>query len=271
MGSSEREADLRAVSRSELARPLLAEALGVFALTTVDAGGTMIAEGAPFEVSAAARAAAAGLVIMSFTYALAEISGAHFNPAVTLAFAVRRVFPWTRAIGYVVAQVLGAVVGALVLRALLGDVAHVGATMPGPHGPVVATLGEALLVFLLVTVELATAHRHKVIGPHSALATGAAMAAGKLVFRPVSGASLNPARSLGCAIVGGVIGSYPPYLAGPLVGALAAVAVMRVLHPTPRGWEAEAAGGDQAATPAEPDAPSPDTARTSAPARPRAP
>ena len=243
-GHRRRETHLESVSRSQLVRPLVAEALGAFALTSVDAGGAMIEQIVPFATTASARSGAAGLAVTCFAYATAEVSGAHFNPAVTFAFAARRVFPWRRVPFYMLAQLFGATLAALLLRALLGDVARVGATVPGAGGALIAGVAEVLLTFFLVTVILGTAHRHKMIGPHAALAAGGTVALCGLAFRPLSGASMNPARSFGSALVGGALDSYVVYLVGPLIGSAVAVLVMGVLHPTPRGWEAEAARGD---------------------------
>lgn len=225
-------------------RALTAELVGAFALTTVDAGGTMIAALTP-NVSFAARAAAAGLTILAFTYAVSSLSGAHFNPAVSFAFAARRVFPWRAVPFYVAAQTVGAVLAALFLRATFGPVAQVGATNPSPPFDATSALAmEVVLTFFLVQVILGTAHSHKVIGPHATIASGAAVALCGLFAKPVSGASMNPARSFGSALVGGSLDTMWIYVIGPLLGAALAVVMTRLLHPTPRMDESGAATGD---------------------------
>src|SRR5206468_7398233 len=182
------------------ARRVVAELVGTFALTTVDAGGAMIATLNP-QVTSSARAAAAGLLIMAMSYALSNVSGAHFNPTVTLAFALRRVFPWKYVPAYWFAQLGGAMLGAGFLCLLLGPIGHLGATLP-EHGDAKAFAMEAFLTFLLVSVILSVATRHKVVGPTAALASGGTVALCGLFARPISGASMNPARSLGPFIVG---------------------------------------------------------------------
>ncbi len=132
-------------------------------------------------------------------YALGHISGAHLNPAVSLAFALARHFPWRLVGAYWVAQCLGAIAAALLLRASLGDVADVGATMPsGSDGQ--SFLWELVLTFFLMLVIMAVATDTRAVGEAAAIAVGGTVALGALVGGPVSGASMNPARSLGPAL-----------------------------------------------------------------------
>jgi len=148
-----------------LAPPLLTEMLGAFAITFVDAGGAAIAS-LGYDVSLAARSVAAGLTVMVFIYATGDVSGAHFNPAVTFAFALRRVFPWTRVPAYCAAQLGGALIGAALLRALFGQAVRAGVTAPA-DSVFTALMMEAILSFLLVTVVLCTSLRSKVLGPNA--------------------------------------------------------------------------------------------------------
>jgi aquaporin Z len=144
--------------------------------------------------------------------------------------------------GYWAAQFGGAVVAAALLGALFGDVAHLGASRPR-YGVVPALVMEVILTFFLVTVILGTATRYRLIGPSAALAVGATIALDGLFAAPVSGASMNPARSLGPALVAGALDHAWIYLAGPAGGAVLAVILAWLLHGAQHGGEQEAAKG----------------------------
>ena len=142
------------MSRDAL-RPLLAEAIGTFALVFAGCGAIMV-EAKTEQLGQVGIAITFGLVIMVMIYAVGHISGAHFNPAVTFAFSLTRHFPWPRALGYWAAQLIGALAAALLLRASLGDIAEVGATLPsGSDGQ--AFLWEAVLTFFLMFVIMSVA------------------------------------------------------------------------------------------------------------------
>lgn len=225
-------------------RPFVAELLGTFALTLAAAGGEVIAAVSGGEVGHAARAVAPGLVVMALIYAMGDCSGAHFNPAVTLAFALRRDFPLRRVPGYWAVQIGGAVCAALQLRSLFGNAAHLGATEP-KHGSLPAFVMEIALSWLLLTVILGTATRYSLIGPNAALAVGGTIALCGLFAAPISGASMNPARSLGPLLVTGQWQHAWIYLAGPLLGSLIATLLMAFLHTQKDPGEEEAAKGKQ--------------------------
>jgi aquaporin Z len=225
-----------------LHRRLFAELLGTFALTAVAAGAEVINTVSLGEISPAARAVAPGLLVMAFIYTVGEVSGAHFNPAVTLAFAVRGVFPWRRVPGYWLVQMVGALLAAEMLRALFGTVADLGATH-AQHGLGSALVMEIVLSWLLLMVILGTACEKGLVGPNAAIAVGATIALCGLFAAPISGASMNPARSLGPAIVAGVTAGQWIYLVGPLTGALLAVACTWALHGVPTETEEDAARG----------------------------
>ncbi len=203
-------------------RRLLAELAGTFALTFVAAGAVVIAAVNGGVPGFTAQVIAPGLLVSVMIYSIGEVSGAHINPVVTLAFALRRDFPWRRVPGYWVAQVLGSVLAALLLAGLFGHRADLGATLPH-HGIVPSLVLETLLTFLLVTVILATAANAKVVGPNAALAVGATVALDGLFAGPISGASMNPARSFGPAVLSGQTGTFWIYVVGPLAGSLLAV------------------------------------------------
>ena len=180
---------------------------------------------------------------MALIYANGNASGAHFNPAVTIAFCLRGAFPWWLAPAYVAVQCAGALLAALALCALLGPAGHLGATTP--HFGVGPAFGmEVFLTWLLVTIILGTATRYQLIGADAALAAGGTIALCGLVGGPVSGASMNPARSLGPALVGGATEHLWIYLTAPVAGVLLAVAGAAVVRRRKHPEESEAAGGD---------------------------
>lgn len=223
-------------------RRLAAELIGTFALTFVAAGGEVIGE-LTGEVSRNARMVAPGLLVLAMIYTLSNVSGAHFNPAVTLAFALRRTFPWKWVFGYWIVQFAGAILAALLLRVLFGTVKHLGATQPHAAASVSLTM-EIVLTFLLITVILGTATRNAQIGPNAALAVGSTIALCGLFAGPISGASMNPARSLGPALVSGEMGDVWIYILGPAIGALIAACCTWVLHGGRHQKEEEAASGE---------------------------
>ena len=201
---------------ADRARALGAEALGTFALVLFGCGAIMVdAEGGG--VGQVGVSLAFGLVVMAMVYALAHVSGAHINPAVTLALASRRRFPWAALPGYWGAQATGAIAAAIVLRSSLGDVANLGATTPS-GSDAQSFVWELLMTATLLVVILAVATEARAPGGAAAVAIGGAIALASLVGGPISGASLNPARSLGPALVSGDLGSLWIYLTAPLLG-----------------------------------------------------
>ncbi|MDW8339635.1 MAG: MIP family channel protein, partial [Thermoleophilia bacterium] len=195
-----------------------AEALGTFALVFVGCGAIMVdARGGG--LGPLGIALAFGLVVMAMVYAVGHVSGAHLNPAVTLAFAVTRHFPGRRVPTYWAAQLAGATGAALLLRASLGDVASVGAAIPsGPRAE--SFLFEAVLTAFLAFVVMAVATDARAASEPAAIAIGGTIAFASLVGGPISGASLNPARSLGPALASGVTTSLWIYLTAPFLGAV---------------------------------------------------
>jgi aquaporin Z len=180
---------------------------------------------------------------MALIYAFGDVSGAHFNPVVTLAFALRGDFKWWRVPEYWIAQLGGAVGAALLLRALLGRVAHVGATETTLSDSRTIVL-EAVLTALLVAVILNSASRHSLIGTDAAIAVGATIALCGLFGATLSGASMNPARSFGPSVVGGRLGDLWLYVTGSFVGATLAVLISFALHPRHDREERIAAEGE---------------------------
>jgi aquaporin NIP len=207
----------------QLSRALLAEAMGTFALVFAGCGAVMVDRktGALGHVGVAITF---GLVIMAMIYALGHVSGAHFNPAVTFSFALFRHFPRRHIVPYWTAQLAGALIAAAILRGSLGDVAEVGATYPSGSERQ-AFLWEVVLAFFLMLVIMAVATDTRAVGEAAAIAIGGTVGLDAMFGGPISGASMNPARSLGPGIVTGDLHGIWIYLLAPFVGAtLAAVA-----------------------------------------------
>jgi aquaporin Z len=213
-------------------RRLFSELLGTFLLVTVGVGGGLVnARFGGDAVAAPVRAVAPGLMVMAIILFMGAVSGAHLNPVVSVAFALRGNFPWRRVGPYVIAQFAGAVLATLLLMALIGKHGSAGLTLPGPGISTATALGwEALLTTGLVSVILGTASGAQQLGPIAALGVSSYIVLAGLFGGPVSGASMNPARSLGPALVFGDWTSWWAYLVGPLIGALIAVAFAYVLR-----------------------------------------
>jgi aquaporin Z len=226
---------------------LLSELVGAFGLVAVAGLGDVAGFLTDGEVSAMARAIAPGLFVMAMIYAIGDVSGLHINPAVTLGFTVKRLFPARWLPAYWIAQLLGAIAAGVALVVLFG---HEPAThaVTEPHGiePWVALVIEIFLTWALVTVILGTADRAHLVGPNAALAVGATIILCGLIALPLEGASMNPARSTGPAVATGELSSLWIYWLGPLIGALIAVAFAAVVHREQPGdgKSVEAASGE---------------------------
>jgi aquaporin NIP len=199
------------------ARALGAELIGTFALVFAGAGAIMV-DAQTHQLGHVGVAISFGLVIVAMIYAVGHISGAHFNPAVSFGFALTRHFPWPRVFGYWTAQVAGAVLAAAILRGSLGNVAHVGATLPS-GSQAQSFLWEVVLTFFLMFVIMAVATDTRAVGEAAAIAIGGTVGLDAMFGGPISGASMNPARSIGPAIVSGDLHALWLYIAAPLVGA----------------------------------------------------
>ena len=210
-------------------RRLTAETFGTFALVFVAVGGDAMAVVSGGEVSVAARAVAPGLMVAALIYAIGDASGAHLNPVVSLAFTLKRLFPVAWLLPYWASQAVGAIAAVLAVRWLFGDAVRAGVTTPHVADGTALVL-EAILTTLLVTVILGTADRYRIVGPDAALAVGATIALCGLIALPIDGASMNPVRSLAPALITGDTGNVWIYVAGPLIGAVLAVVVTRVIH-----------------------------------------
>jgi aquaporin Z len=224
---------------------LIVEFIGTFILVTVAAGSGVINHyvgGDP--ISRTAAVIAPGAVVMAMIYALGPLSGLHINPAVTLAFTARRVFKAIWAVPYIAVQFGGAICAALFLQYMFSHVAA-GGNYPiaKPGGEWRSLVMETLLTAILVTVILNTATGYRSIGHNAALAVGATIALLGLFASPISGASMNPARTLGPDIVGWDFTGWWVYVAGPVAGAAIAVVIISLLRGLPDTAEREAAEG----------------------------
>jgi aquaporin Z len=224
---------------------LIIEFLGTFVLVTVAAGAGVInhyAGGGP--ISRTAAVIAPGAVVMAMIYAWGPLSGLHINPAVTFAFFGRRVFPAAWVVPYWVAQFAGAVCAGVFLQAMFGDVSA-GSNYPiaRPGGEWRSFVMETVLTAILVSIILNTATGSRSIGHNAAIAVGATVALLGLFASPISGASMNPARTLGPDIVSADFTGWWVYIAGPMLGAFIAMAVITAVRGMPDKDEWEAAEG----------------------------
>jgi len=212
-------------------RRLFAEALGTFFLVLAGAGAAVVDAKSNGAIGRSSAVTAPGLTVLAIILFMGAVSGAHLNPAVTLAFAARRDFPWRRVPGYVLLQLVGATLACLFLWAALGKVGALGATKPGAgiHAWQ-AMLIEFVLTVGLVSVILGTASSAQNVGAFSAIAVGGYIVLAGLWSSPISGASMNPARSFGPDLANGDFANYWIYLVGPIAGALVAVGIAYVLR-----------------------------------------
>lgn len=214
-------------------RRATAEFIGTFALVTAGCGAIMV-NATTGTLSHVGVALTFGLIILAMIAATGHISGAHFNPAVTIAFAVMRHFRWRDVPLYVAAQLSGAVIGALTLRLLFGSVANLGATLPAGN-PFQAFGLEILLTAVLMFVIISVATDAHGAGQLAALAIGGTVALDALWGGAISGASMNPARSFGPALIAGVWRDQWVYWLGPILGALIGAAFYQFIRRPDKG------------------------------------
>jgi aquaporin Z len=227
-------------------RRLASELLGTFFLVLAAAGGGMMGQAFPGVISHGAAVVAPALTVMAVILFMGKISGAHLNPAVSFAFALRGDFPWRRVPGYVVVQLAGATLAALVLHAIINVSATFGSNYPA-HGysDLAAFWMELLLTTGLVSVILGTASGAQNVGIIGAFGVGSYIALAGLWGSPISGASMNPARTFGPDLASTTFTGYWVYLAGPVAGAVIAVGIAFVLRGRGGGKAGEgAAQGD---------------------------
>ncbi len=212
-------------------RRMFSELLGTFFLVLVAAGGGMMGQAFPGTISRTAAVVAPGLMVMAIILFMGKVSGAHLNPVVSIAFALRKDFPWHRVPGYILVQLAGAALAAWFLQSVIHVSATFGSNYPASgFSSMDAFLMEAVLTLGLVSVILGTASGAQNLGMFGALGVGAYIALAGLWGSPISGASMNPARTFGPNLVGANFTDYWVYVAGPLVGAVLAAGAAFVLR-----------------------------------------
>jgi aquaporin NIP len=210
-------------------RRYVAELLGTYALVFAGTGAIVINEqtGALGHFGVAATF---GLVVLAMIYAFGDLSGAHLNPAVTIGFVVAKRFPVKQAAPYIAAQLGGALLASLTLRSLFPDNATLGATVPS-GSEMQSFVLEVLLTFFLMLVILQVSQGSKEVGVMAGIAIGAVVGLEALFAGPISGASMNPARSIAPAVISGELSALWIYVCAPILGALAATITWRGLNP----------------------------------------
>jgi len=237
-------------------RRLFSELYGTFLLVIVAAGGGMMSQAFPGTISRTAAVVAPGLMVLGIILFMGKVSGAHLNPAVTLAFAARGDFPWRRVPAYIVVQLAGATFAAWLLHAIIGVSAKYGSNYPTPgYSSFQAFWMEALLTLGLVSVILGTASGAQNVGVIGAVGVGSYIALAGLWGSPISGTSMNPARTFGPDLASLDFRDYWVYVAGPLAGAAVAVLLAFVLRGYGGGLSGSAAAqgdlGTQAGRPGQ--------------------
>lgn len=204
-----------------------AEFIGTFALVFCGTGAIIIDQHTGGAVSHAGVAATFGLIILAMIYTFGEISGAHFNPAVTISFAVAKLFPPKQITPYIISQIAGAFCATLVLKFLFPENQNLGATLPaGSH--MQSFILEFILTFFLMTVILNVSQGSKEAGVMAGIAIGSTILLEAMFAGPICGASMNPARSLSPAVISGNLSALWLYIVAPVLGALAATIIWKI-------------------------------------------
>jgi aquaporin Z len=204
----------------------------------------MMGHAFPGVISHTAAVTAPALTVMAIILFMGKVSGAHLNPAVSIAFALRRDFPWRRVPGYIVVQLAGATLAALFLHAVINVSAMYGSNYPAPgYSGMAAFWMELILTMGLVSVILGTASGAQNVGIIGAFGVGGYIALAGLWGSPISGASMNPARTFGPDLASTTFTSYWVYVAGPIAGAVLAVGIAFMLRG--RGGDKSALGAAQ--------------------------
>ena len=230
-------------SLSKEGRRLTAEFWGTFLLVTITAGGRIVQHHG--DAPPASISMAAGMIVMALIYSLGSISGAHLNPAVTIGFALRGNFHWGRVPWYLAAQTVGGIGAAILLKYFFGATGNFGSTVPGPgFSHPMALLIEILLTMGLVHTILGTASGARNVGNNGGIAVAGFIILAGLWGETLSGASMNPIRTLGPDLIRGDLSTTWIYIIGPVLGAMAAVGLERLLKGPPTEEGCKAAEGE---------------------------
>jgi aquaporin Z len=201
---------------------LIAEMIGTFALVFCGTGAMVINDFTNGAVTHPGIAITFGLIVMGMIYAFGDVSGAHMNPAVTMAFAYAKKFPWKEVPGYVISQIIGAFAASLILLYLFPESETLGATLPAIDNMRVFVL-EVILSFFLMVVIINVSTGSKEIGPIAGIAIGGVVLLEAMFAGPITGASMNPARSIAPAVTSGNISHLWIYILAPIIGCILAV------------------------------------------------
>jgi MIP family channel proteins len=210
--------------------PYLAEFLGTFALVFAGPGAAAVDLASDGAVGQVGVGLSFGLIVMAMIFALGHISGAHINPAISIAFFAMKRIDVAKLVGYIVAQLTGAALAGVAIIAIVGPEGHAGATVPNIHGVDAALLSELVLTFFLALVVLVVATDSRAEGSMAAIAVGGYVAMAATGWGQVAGASMNPARSFGPAVAANVWNTHWVYWAAPIAGALLAVVAYQMLR-----------------------------------------
>ena len=218
-----------ACARPDCRREAIAEFLGTFILVFAGTGAVMVNKTSAGSVTHLGVSFVFGAVVTAMIYALGHISGAHFNPAVTLGFWASGFFPQYKVLPYVLGQCAGAIAASQLLLITLGEVANLGATIPLNGNWLQSLILETVLTFILMFVILGSGLDRRAHIGFAGIAIGLTVGLEATFMGPITGASMNPARSLGPALIGGIWNHHWVYWVAPIWGAQLAVAVYREL------------------------------------------
>lgn len=205
-----------------MSKRLISEIIATFALVFCGTGAMVINDFTGGTVTHVGVAITFGLIVMGMIYAFGDISGAHMNPAVTIGFAYAKKFPWKEVPGYVLAQLIGAFLASGLLLYLFPESETLGATLPGLSAMKVFIF-EIILTFFLMVVIINVSTGSKEIGVVAGIAIGSIVLLEAMFAGPITGASMNPARSIAPAVVSGNLADLWIYIFAPIIGCLLAV------------------------------------------------
>ena len=210
-------------------RKYAAELIGTFGLVFCGTGAIIVDQQTNGTIEHIGVAITFGLIVLAMIYTFGETSGAHFNPAVTLGFAIAKRFDTKQILPYIISQITGAFLATIVLKFLFPDNANLGSTLPA-GSQMQSFILEFILTYFLMLVIINVSHGSKEVGVLAGIAIGATVGLEAMFAGPICGASMNPARSLAPAIVSGNIQTLWIYLTAPILGAIAATLTWRIMN-----------------------------------------